>query len=314
MKHNSLGWDAPWEEEEENTKNQNARAERVVERLKRVGFDTGGETNISLDTVAAVFRTWDEEFRAEIPELLEEDEEDDWDITCSAAQELLLICPEGRIRLDRDGVLTIVEAREKVFLESFERSTALGPRPNDFSELGNWAAARASLGDDQTALQALAYLQEQGGDTHLPNLHFNRAGIFRRHGKVQKAIKEMQRSVELKKQTYEFSAANDLICLAELHLEDGNQEEAKAAVLGCLQCLKALTEQPRKTFGCGSENYQYETSRGTTFVPRDTLVYDVQRAISLVKRMEAEDPVEAEKLSPIKAEILAVRQVLEQHW
>ncbi|MDP7254957.1 MAG: hypothetical protein QGF00_35505, partial [Planctomycetota bacterium] len=71
------------------------------------------------------------------------------------------------------------------------------------------------------------------------------------------------------------------------------------AVIDSLRCLKAFTEQPRKTSGCGCEDYQYVTSRGTTCVPWDTLVYAVKQSISLVKRMEAEDTVKAEGIASV---------------
>jgi len=139
---------------------------------------------------------------------------------------------------------------------------------------------------DRDALAVSKLLQKElnyDSVTCLTESKASEDAIFRERGKLQKAIKEMQRAVELEKQTYEFSAANSLIRLAELHLEDGNQEGAKAAVIDSLRCLKAFTEQPRKTSGCGCEDYQYVTSRGTTCVPWDTLVYAVKQSISLVE-------------------------------
>lgn len=317
------GWDAPFEEAMLTGSPVPPRGvtRRILAGLATAGHEVDGLVKLDLRLVSDVLRLWEQECCAGLEldddEPLFGDDEDAW----QTLRHLYETRPERKLILDENAASLICEASEQVAAESFVRETAEGEPPEELHAMGRWATARSEQGDHSAALEAYAYIQEQADPDDLDWIYFNRASLFMEQSNFRYALTDIQTAIEIltRKSRWPDSRLDPCLTecykqLAEIDLKLEDYAGATEAISQFIDSLAAHAELPRAMNDGGME-YCLGDEQTHIVTPRACLANDLAKAIEFIKRLAAEMPADLRpSLGGVKAQILALRETLEEHW
>lgn len=299
-------YNGPWKRDIEEEEEHARMIEEILCDLGRRGYGVGKETPLMLELVRNVLQLWNYHPRDEL-----NDEPEEWDDD-EAGKVYTRLVDEGEwdpIVLDRDGVETIAYTSDEIAIDDFHRHLLEMPDPygENFKQLGNWAMAKMSKGDMRSALEALAYAQEQEADSELWFTHSQRSSVFERMGNLPRAIAEIRRAVECERRSLGMPHPMTLHNIARLELETGRMEDAIADIRACLESIRKLTCLPLESLGYVKKS----DSCADMSVPVVTIASVLKDVIALVEKIEAALPEAAGQLEDIKMRIVELREVIE---
>ena len=308
------GWDAPFEEDIAREREERDRETRVVESLREMGFEVGGEGKVDLELVSTILTVWDQAFRADHPDLGSEDEDGDfaWEALLAFRQE----DARQSVVLDAQAVTDIVGARETAYHHDFLKYTADREPPSRLDALTRWATARSEKGDSSAALRGFAQVQEDDADQGLlSTVYHNRALVFEETGKLGHALTDIEDAIECDKAGWGMPQPHTLLQHAKILDRLGHHERAVAAALECVRAIGRHLALPRR-LEHGLLDYVLQMPGGqTAYVSRDGLGGSVAQLITFVKDLEPRlpDTLRAD-LQRVKRSILEVRAILVDDW